>query len=105
MRMVAVDRGHRAEQGRQGDGRAIPLADGPQVIEAEQGVEAELFGPDGCSQDDGRVVDELGKGDADLQLVDSTRALRSRSAIDMIRLWARILMKPGSGTFISTSRW
>ena len=96
---------HRAEQWWHGDGRALPSADGPQMIEAEQAVQTELLGPDGRGQRGGRVVDELGKGDADPQLVDSTRARRSRNAIDMIRLWARILMKPGSGTFISTSRW
>ena len=36
---------------------------------------------------------------------DSTRAFNSRSAVDMIRLCARILMKPGIGTRNSTSRW
>ena len=35
---------------------------------------------------------------------DSTRALSSRSAVSMIRLWARILMNPGIGTRSSTSR-
>ncbi len=36
---------------------------------------------------------------------DSTRAFRSRSAVAMIRLCARILMNPGIGTRSSTSRW
>ena len=36
---------------------------------------------------------------------DSTRAFSSRRAVDMIRLCARILMKPGMGTRSSTSRW
>ena len=36
---------------------------------------------------------------------DSTRAFRSRSAVAMIRLCARILMNPGIGTRNSTSRW
>ncbi len=37
--------------------------------------------------------------------VDSTRAFSSRMAMDMIRLVARILMKPGMGTRSSASRW
>ena len=36
---------------------------------------------------------------------DSTRAFSSRRAVDMMRLVARILMKPGMGTRSSTSRW
>ncbi len=36
---------------------------------------------------------------------DSTRAFSSRRAVDMMRLWARILMKPGIGTRSSASRW
>ena len=44
-------------------------------------------------------------GTAPGHAVDSTRAFSSRRAIDMMRLWARILMNPGRGTFISTSRW
>src|SRR6202034_3384623 len=35
---------------------------------------------------------------------DSTRAFNSRNALATIRLWARILMKPGIGTRSSTSR-
>ena len=35
---------------------------------------------------------------------DSTRAFSSRRAVDMMRLWARILMKPGIGTRSSASR-
>ena len=37
--------------------------------------------------------------------VDSTRAFSSRMAMAMIRLVARILMKPGMGTRSSASRW
>ena len=36
---------------------------------------------------------------------DSTRAFSSRMAVDMMRLWARILMKPGIGTRSSASKW
>ncbi len=36
---------------------------------------------------------------------DSILAFRSRSAYVMIRLVARILMKPGMGTRSSASRW
>ena len=37
--------------------------------------------------------------------VDSTRAFSSRMAVAMMRLVARILMKPGMGTRSSASRW
>ena len=37
--------------------------------------------------------------------VDSTRAFSSRIAVAMMRLVARILMKPGIGTRSSASRW
>ena len=37
--------------------------------------------------------------------VDSTRAFSSRMAVAMMRLVARILMKPGIGTRSSASRW
>ncbi len=37
--------------------------------------------------------------------VDSTRAFSSRMAVVMMRLVARILMKPGMGTRSSASRW
>ncbi len=37
--------------------------------------------------------------------VDSTRAFSSRMAVAMMRLVARILMKPGMGTRNSASRW
>ena len=36
---------------------------------------------------------------------DSTRAFSSRMAVAMMRLVARILMKPGMGTRSSASRW
>ena len=37
--------------------------------------------------------------------MDSTRAFSSRMAVAMMRLVARILMKPGMGTRSSASRW
>ena len=37
--------------------------------------------------------------------VDSTRAFSSRMAVAMMRLVARILMKPGMGTRNSASTW
>ena len=37
--------------------------------------------------------------------VDSTRAFSSRMAMDMMRLVARIFMKPGMGTRSAASRW
>ena len=77
-----------------------------------------VFGPAGGLEGGVGLVPELREGDPDPHrrrrpgaparaghAVDSTRAFSSRRAIDMMRLWARILMKPGSGTFISTSRW
>ena len=100
----------------------VGLAHGPQVVEAEDAVDAQGLGPAGGLEGRVGLVAELGKGDADLHgpapgpgvghgrigdrpagrrsrghAVDSTRAFSSRRAMDMIRLWARILMKPGSG--------
>ncbi len=101
--------GQGAEERARGEGRAARLAHGPQVVEDEDAVDAEGLGPSGGRQGGVRLVTELREGDADLHRPvtppDSTRAFRSRRAMDMMRLWARILMKPGSGTFISTSRW
>ena len=110
--------------GADGEGRPVRAAHGPQVVEAEHPVEPEVLGPAGRLQGRAGLVAELREGDPDLHAVrppppthvrrpgqradhavDSTRAFSSRRAIDMMRLWARILMKPGRGTFISTSRW
>ena len=89
----------------------------PEMVEAEHPVDAQRLGPAGGGRAPcrprrrnwGRVTPTftpapVGAGRPG-HVVDSTRAFSSRRAIDMIRLWARILMKPGSGTFISTSRW
>ena len=101
------------------------------MVEAEHPVDTEVFGSAGGLEGGVGLVAELREGDhrssrrswrlhggiaavtpsADAlgggggHAVDSTRAFSSRRAIDMMRLWARILMNPGSGTFISTSRW
>ena len=105
-------RGQRAEQRARREGRAPGLADRPQVVEAEDAVDPQGLGPPGGGEGGVGVVPELRKGDADPsparsspRSADSTCAFRSRRAIDMMRLWARILMNPGRGTFISTSRW
>ena len=120
------------EQRARGQRGPVGPADRPQMVEAEHPVEPELFGSSGGLEGGVGLVAELREGDADLHgvaftavvdaarwprpscrcrraggghAVDSTRAFSSRRAIDMMRLWARILMNPGSGTFISTSRW
>ena len=109
--------GHRTEERRRRERRPARLAHRPQVVEAEHTVEAQRLGPAGGVEGGVGLVPELRECDPDLHrrppagapgraghAVDSTLAFSSRRAIDMMRLWARILMKPGRGTFISTSR-
>ena len=58
-----------AQQGARGQRRSAGLTHGPQVVEAEDAVDAELLGPPGGGQCGVGLVAELREGDADLHAV------------------------------------
>ena len=93
--------GHVAADDVAGPGRGGDPGLGHDVVGAVEG-DAEDLGPA-----DVDAVGDVGgrRAPARSHEVDSTRAFSSRMAVAMMRLVARILMKPGMGTRSSASRW
>ena len=85
-----------------GGGRCGDTRLGDDLVGWAQGDAEDLGAPDVDPERDAGLRRRPGAGCHD---DDSTRAFSSRMAVDMMRLWARILMKPGIGTRSSASRW